>query len=85
MIPRYNRGKLRTLLTQEFTAEELEGFCRNTPTFKRLYDQLPQRSSTAEIALQLVQYAERQMLIEVILEWAQARKPTEYEKYQVVS
>jgi hypothetical protein len=82
MIKSYNLRKLRTLLTEEFTSEELEGFCRNTPNFKPVYDQLSQRSSTAEIVIRLLEYAERKSLIESILEWIKECKPAEYEKYQ---
>jgi hypothetical protein len=76
----YNLKNLRFLLTEEFTAEELEAFCRDTPKFRPVYDQLPQRSSAAEIAIRLLGYAQRQLLMESILEWVQACKPDEYEK-----
>jgi hypothetical protein len=85
MIKSYNLRKLRTLLIEEFTTEELEGFCRDTPNFKPVYDQLSQRSSTAEIVIRLLEYAERKSLIESILEWVKECKPAEYEKYQTSS
>jgi hypothetical protein len=78
----YNIMKIRRLLTEGFTTEELERFCRDVPDFKPVYYQLPQRASNVEIVVRLIDYAERKWLVEVLLDWAKEHNSIEYEKYQ---
>jgi hypothetical protein len=82
MMKRYNLQKVRKLLMERFTAEELEHFCRDMPDFNPVYDQLHQRTSVAEITQRILAYAEGESLMATLLGWVKERKPAEYEKYQ---
>jgi hypothetical protein len=82
MMSFYDLRKIRKLLMEGFTAEELEHFCRDTPDFKPVYYQLPQRASSAEIIVRLIEYAERSALLEELLDWAKVHNPAEYDKHQ---
>lgn len=82
MMKRYNLRKVRKLLLEGFTAEELVHFCRDMPDFNPVYYQLPQRTSVAVITQQLLAYAEQGSLMTALLDWVRERKPTLYEKYQ---
>ena len=82
MAKYYKLAKIRKLLMQEFTVEELEQFCRDVPDFKPVYSKLPQRATIAEIVGQLVVYSDQRLLFESLLDWTREHNPVGYEKYQ---
>lgn len=76
----YNLDKIRTLLTEGFTAEELRRFCHDEPDFRPVYDQLAANTGKAEIIDRLIEYAEQKRRIELLLIWAKENNPARYEK-----
>jgi hypothetical protein len=78
----YNLKRIRTLLTEGFSENELRQFCHDESDFKPLYAELAQAASLADVADQLLQYAERLELIEILLAWAKDKNSTKYEKFE---
>jgi hypothetical protein len=78
----YNLNKIRTLLTEGFTAEELRRFCYDESDFRPVYYQLAEDSDRATIVHQLLEYAEQKVLIETLLAWTREYNPARYEQYQ---
>jgi hypothetical protein len=76
-----NLKNIRTLLTKGFTGEELRILCYDEPEFKAVYNNLSQGSSTATIALELVDYADRKRLIEKLLALIKEHNPARYDEY----
>lgn len=82
MARRYHLKKIRTLLIEGFTAEELRRFCYDTPIFRPVYDELAQSTGKAEIVDHLIEYADQKFLLEKLLALVKVRNPARYEKYQ---
>ncbi len=77
-----NLKKIRTLLTEGFTAEELRRFCYDKPDFRPVYDKLAQDSGKATIIDLLIEYSEQKLLIDILLDLAKQHNPARYEKHQ---
>lgn len=77
----HNPGKIRALLVDGFTGEELRRFCYDTPTFRPVYDDLAANSGKAEIVDRLLEYAERKGLLDPLLVWAAESNPARYRTY----
>ncbi len=75
----YNLGNIRTLLLQGFTDAELRRLCFDVPGFRPVYDSLSSGSGKAEIVDRLLEYAERQVQMEALLELARQGNPRRYE------
>jgi hypothetical protein len=82
MAKQYIFENIRELLTEGFTDEQLRRFCYDTPKFRPVYNQLAQASGKTEIISQLIEYAEQQLLIEILLDWVKKVNPARYEKHQ---
>lgn len=77
----HNPGKIRALLVDGFTGEELRRFCYDTPAFRPVYDDLAANSGKAEIVDRLLEYAERKGLLDPLLAWAAESNPARYRTY----
>jgi hypothetical protein len=82
MAKQYNFEKIRALLTEGFSDEELRHLCFDVPVFRPVYSQLAKSTGKAEIVQQLLEYVEQKELIETLLDQAKERNPAKYEKYQ---
>jgi WD40 repeat protein len=78
MTPKYDMSRIRTLLTEGFSDEELRALCFDLPEFKPVYHQLAQNSGKSEIVSRLLEYAERTHQLAKLLELAKAHNPTKY-------
>lgn len=78
----YNWEKIRTLLTEGFSKEELRRLCYEDPDFRPLYHQLGTNSSKDAVIQQMVEYAEQKVKIKKLLAWAKKQNPIRYEQHQ---
>ncbi|MFN2290715.1 MAG: CHAT domain-containing protein [Anaerolineae bacterium] len=79
MEPKYDLGRISTLLVRGFTDQELRRFCQATPEFRPVYDELSPIMGKAEVASRLLDYAESRVLIGRLLAWAREKNPKRYE------
>ncbi len=77
----YNFSKIRALLTQGFSVEELHNFCFDTPAFRPVYDQLGAPMGKDQVVKYIVEYAERRHLVEPLLAWARKQNPAAFETH----
>jgi len=77
-----NLANIRTLLTEGFFEEDLRAFCLDTPKFKPVHHELADLSGKKAIVQRLLEFAERQECLAVLLTWAKAQNPAKYEKHQ---
>ncbi|MCB0192468.1 MAG: PD40 domain-containing protein [Anaerolineae bacterium] len=82
MTLRYHIINIRKLLVEGFTAEELRRLCYENPDFRPVYDQLAVNTGKTEIAQRLLEYAERQLLIESLLDIVEESNPSRYKQHQ---
>ncbi|GAB4408766.1 MAG: hypothetical protein Fur0044_02160 [Anaerolineae bacterium] len=82
MAATYNWPNIRALLIAGFTEDELRQFCFDTPEFKPLYPQLARSSSAADIADQLIEYADQKLKTELLLVWAAEKNLARFEEHQ---
>lgn len=82
MTKHYNLEKIRRLLTEGFTEEELLNLCFDKPALKPVYDNWAGIASRDKLARQIVDYADKKLVIEVVLEWAKEHNPPRYEEYR---
>ncbi|GIK39293.1 MAG: hypothetical protein BroJett011_31260 [Chloroflexota bacterium] len=78
MIPSYDSGRIRILLTEGFSDEELRALAFDVPGFKPVYHQLAHNSGKAEIISRLLEHAERTRQLEQLLELAKSSNPAQY-------
>ncbi len=65
-----------------FNGTELRQLCFDEPEFRPLRDQLLDRASKVEIIDWLLEYAERKLLLESLLVWADKNNPAMYKKHK---
>lgn len=82
MSATYIWANIRALLVAGFTEDELRQFCFDTPEFKPLYPQLARSSSAADIADQLIEYADQKLKTELLLVWAAEKNLARFEEHQ---
>ncbi|MCL4300756.1 MAG: hypothetical protein KJ077_33780 [Anaerolineae bacterium] len=82
MSPSYDSGKIRILLTESFSDEELRELAFDVPGFRPVYHQLAHNSGKAEIISRLLEYAERTRQLERLLELAKRSNPAQYARYE---
>lgn len=82
MAQSFNLKNIRTLLIQGFTDEELRRLCYDNPKFRPVYDRLSQGMGKARVIQELIEYAERQELVETLLAEAKKFNPARYKKHQ---
>jgi tetratricopeptide (TPR) repeat protein len=78
----YNLSVVRELLTAAFDETEIIHFCYDTPDFRPVHEQIGQHMSKAEIINQLIEFSERQLLMEQLLTNVRRLNPRQYERYQ---
>ena len=70
---------IRILLNEGFSDEELRDLAFDMPEFEPFYHELSQTTSKARIIEQLIEFANRKVLLDKLLDWAKKQNPTRYE------
>src|SRR5262245_30128623 len=81
MAKQYNLRKIRALLNDGFSEEELRILCFDVLAFRPIYSQLAKANRKTDIIQQLLEYAEQKELIEILLDQAKGANPAKYEIY----
>jgi hypothetical protein len=79
---KYNLKRIRALLTDGFTDEELRHFCFDTPEFRPVYDQLSQQTGKSQLVQALLEYTEHKDLFDTLLEQIKESNPHKYARYK---
>lgn len=82
MTKQYNIEKIRTLLTEGFSDEELRRYCHDEPDFKYVYHKLAQNTGKIAIIDELLAYADQKSLIDKLLDWAKDQNPRKYNEHR---
>lgn len=82
MAKQYNSFNILKLLVEGFTDRELRHLIRNLEGFQSLYSQFAERASTAELAYQIIEYAQQKDRLDFLLNWTQENYPSRYTRYQ---
>jgi uncharacterized protein YjbI with pentapeptide repeats len=77
----YHLANIRDLLVQGFDEKQLRTFCYYQAEFRPLHERLATDAGRTEIADDLVEYAERTLLLDALLAWAQAQNPARFEQH----
>ena len=81
-MQKYNIPNIRHLLNDGFTDKELRRVCYDDPAFRSVYDQLAANTGKAELIDRLIEFAEQKLLVEILLDKAQAHNPRRFKKYE---
>ena len=78
---KWNVGKIRQMLTQGFTPQELKSFCFDSADFKDVYHTLGNDTGKAEVVQRLIDHGTRYVVMGVLLGWCKANNPNVYERF----
>ncbi len=78
MTSNYDLGKIRTLLTEGFSDEELRTLAFDEPGFKPVFHQLAHRTGKTEIVSHLLEHAGHTAQFDQLLAWAKSHNPAQY-------
>jgi hypothetical protein len=78
---RYNLAKIRDLLLNGFDDLELRRLCHDVPDFRPVYDKLAENTGKGRIVDCLLEFANRQMMIDDLLTLAKGLNPARYEHH----
>jgi hypothetical protein len=78
----YNLKNIRALLTDGFSEAELRRFCHDEPAFRPVENELASATGRAGIVHHLLDYAERKVLMEPLLNWAKEQNRAKYDEHQ---
>ena len=81
----YNFGNIRRLLIKGFSDEELRAFCVVEPNFRKVNSQLNNSTGKDVIVRLLLEHAQREMLMEELLTWAEELNPAQYGRHRPYS
>ncbi|MCB0196879.1 MAG: hypothetical protein KDJ65_33320 [Anaerolineae bacterium] len=79
---KFNSKKIRAVLREGFTDDELNRLCYDESDFKPFLDELGQDISKDRVIDKLIKYAERKELIAKLLPLIKKHNPNKYEKYE---
>jgi CheY-like chemotaxis protein len=82
MVKRYLSKNIRILLTKGFNAEELRRFCFDTTDFRPVYDEFAPNMGKDEIIDLILDYADRTLKFETLLDWAKKHNLHRYKRHQ---
>lgn len=77
--PTYNSGKIRELLNDAFTPDELRQLCYDE--FRPVYDKLAEKEGKANIIQSLIEHCERRLQMEQLLAAVKKRAPEQYAQF----
>ena len=75
----YDKPNIRKLLINGFSDQELRRLYCEIPDFYPVCDDLSHRSSKSEIVDQLIEYADRTLQIDTLLDLAKEQRPERYD------
>jgi hypothetical protein len=78
----YILKNIREVLLQGFSEEELRQMCFYEIDFKPLYDQLSQNAGKEKIVHQIIEYAYKQLKVDVLLAWVKDHNPQRYKVHK---
>ncbi|HEM46774.1 MAG TPA: hypothetical protein ENO23_06985, partial [Alphaproteobacteria bacterium] len=78
----YHMANIRALLVNAFDEQELRQMCFDLPRFRPLRHNIARTMGQADIVDVLLDYADRQMLMEDLLALAQERVPRRFEHHK---
>ncbi len=82
MSKKYNLKRIRALLTEGFTDEELRHCCFDLPAFRPVYDQVSPHTGKTQLVQALLEYAESKELFDLLLAQVKESNPVKYEHYK---
>lgn len=82
MPDQYNFENIRTMLTKGFSDGELRDFCQDRAEFRPVYNNLTYSMNKTEIIRLIIDYAHKQILVEILLAWAKKHNLNGYLAYQ---
>jgi len=82
-MPRnYHLSNIRTLLNLGFSDDELRRLCFDLTYFRSLSNELAPTLTKAQITDRLIEYAERKLLMDVLLSHVKQQNPARYEQHK---
>ncbi|MCK6630326.1 MAG: hypothetical protein L6R45_34795 [Anaerolineae bacterium] len=83
MTQRYNFKNIRNLLIEGFTDTELRRLCYDIPVLKPVYNELlSDETSKAKTVDRLIEYADKKLQVETLLNQVKEYNPAMYEQHQ---
>jgi hypothetical protein len=79
---KFRLANIRAFLDQGFNSRELRRIVYDTPELRSVYDNLNEQLSKSEVIDRLIEYADRQLLLDVVLDSAKVYNPARYAKHQ---
>lgn len=77
----YHLANIRNLLIHGFDETELRALCYYQADFRPLHERLAPDAGRIEIVDDVVEYAERTLLLDALLAWAQEQNPARYAQH----
>jgi hypothetical protein len=77
----YHSGKIRGLLQEAFTVEELHRFCYDRPNFRPIIDEFSPTDSLTDRVDKVIIYCEKRLLFDRLLTEARQVNPRQYERF----
>lgn len=77
----YNLTNIRELLIQGFNDGELRALCFDIPNFRPVYHELGSNTGRAEIVARLLEYADKTMQLDTLLDLARERNPARFQRH----
>lgn len=82
MSTRYNLKKIRVLLSEGFTDDQLRRLCYDEPDFRPVYERLAQSTGKVDIIDWLLEHAERTLQLDRLLAVVKEYNPAKYNQHQ---
>lgn len=79
--PTYDLNAIRTLLTDALDHQELLVLCWDNPEFRPVYEKASHAMGKHELITSLLDFSERRMLLDILLQHVQRINPAQYENY----
>lgn len=77
----YHLANIRDFLINGFSDLDLRRLCYDVPDFRPVYNELARGTGKAQIADELIEYAEKTLQVDTLLALAKERNPARYEEH----
>lgn len=78
----YNLHKIRALLTEGFSGDELRRFVYDEIAFRPVYYEISEETGKADLIDELIEYADQKVLLDTVLHWAKETNEAQYNKHK---
>ena len=78
----YIYKNIRLLLSAGFVKDQLLDLCFDTPDLREIYENLSNTSNKSELIRQLIDFADKQVMLDQVLEWAKDVNRIQYDNYK---